>query len=50
MVFCEELASTWEPDVFEIVHGKMGEIRQKKKMSIVQHRERARERERERTQ
>ncbi len=46
MVLCEELANTREPDIFEIVHGKMGEIQQKKKMSIVLHRERARERER----
>jgi hypothetical protein len=46
VVLCKELANTREPDIFEIVHGKMGEIQQKKKMSIVLHRERARERER----
>jgi hypothetical protein len=45
VVLCEELANTREPDVFEIVHGKMGEIQQKKKISIVLDRERERERE-----
>jgi hypothetical protein len=37
VVLYEELANAWEPDVFEIVHGKMGEIQQKGNMSIVLH-------------